>query len=305
MERESWKVSEIWVYPIKGCKGTMLKEARIGVHGIEMDRQFVIVDAETGMFVAQRSSGDLGIGINSMCMINPVIEHDPLRFKISAPGMETMTVYPDMFVPIGTMRQKIRVWNWTGDALMADADTSYWFTEFLSRERPGQYRLMRFHGETRRAKVGYSQLRFADAYPFLVISQESLDDLNEYRIIGGKALPMNRFRPNIVISGGKPYDEDRLDRMVINGVDFEGMELCIRCPVTTTDQDTGERGHEPLKTLATYRRNPDRDKGGVVFGRNFNHLSTGTIRVGDEVTAISYNPIDPLDRFPVRLKSKS
>ena len=233
MADQYWTVSQLWKYPIKSCKGTQVSEARIAVHGMERDRQFMIVDAKTGMFAAQRADSGLGIGIKSMCLINAEIKGDPgtERIEVSAPGMETITIYPDMFIPVGGRQRQVQVWKSECDALIADADTNQWFTEFLSRERPGKYQLVKFpYRATRRAKHGYSQLRYADGYPFLVISQESLDDLNKR--IGGVRLPINRFRPNIVITRGRPYDEDRLDRMVINGVDFEGMELCVRCPIT-------------------------------------------------------------------------
>ena len=130
----------------------------------------------------------------------------------------------------------------------------------------------------RRSKIGDGEVAYGDAYPFLMISEESLADLN------GRLetpLPMNRFRPNIVVRGGAPYVEDTLDRCRIGGVEFTATTLCIRCPITTTDQRTAVRGKEPLRTLATYRKQPD----GVVFGRNFNHAGTGTIRVGDVVAS--------------------
>ena len=304
MESKSWKVSELWIYRIKSCKGTMLQGATIGVHGIVGDRQFMVVDAETGMFVAQRSDRGLGIAVKSMCQITPTITDENGTMELSAPGMRAIRVFPQHIIHAGCNLRDVQVWDWKGEALFVDAEANAWFTEFLSRERPGKYQLVMFpYGSERRAKLGFSQLRFADGYPFLVISQESLNDFNVWRIIGGKVVPMDRFRPNIVISGGKPYDEDRLDRMGINGGDFEGKTLCVRCPITITDQETAERGKEPLATLATYRRSPYKADGGVVFGRNFNHLSTGIIRVGDEVTAISYSEIDPLDRFPIRLRS--
>ena len=117
-------------------------------------------------------------------------------------------------------------------------------------------------------------MTYGDAYPFMVLGEESLADLTGRM---PAPLPMNRFRPNIVIRGGGPYVEDTLGAFRIDGITFTGTTLCIRCPIPTTDQATGERGKEPLKTLATYRKQPD----GVVFGRNFNHAGTGVIRVGD------------------------
>jgi uncharacterized protein YcbX len=128
----------------------------------------------------------------------------------------------------------------------------------------------------RRSKIGDGEVAFGDAYPFLVIADSSLADLNT-RL--ETPLPMNRFRPNIVIAGARPYQEDDMARFAINGIDFAGATLCIRCPTTTTNQDTAERGKEPLRTLATYRKHPD----GVVFGRNFNHSGSGRVKVGDAI----------------------
>jgi hypothetical protein len=123
------------------------------------------------------------------------------------------------------------------------------------------------------------QVAFADAFPFLLISEASLDDLNARM---HAPLPMNRFRPNIVITGCAPYAEDTWPSLRIGSVDFAAAKACVRCTVTTTDQTTTERGEEPLKTLATYRKTD----AGVVFGQNLIHLNRGTIRVGDRVTTV-------------------
>jgi len=294
LEYPNWKVTGLFTYPIKSCKGTSLQQARIGTHGMPDDRRFMIVEKSTGMFVAQRGDGDSGIGIKSMCQITPtLIEGDdgsPIfrqRLEVTAPGMNKLTIFPlNIWHDDGNVRE-VQVWGSKLEAAIGDLEHNQWFTEFLSRERPGDYEFVMMRaGSQRRAKHGYSQLRFADGYPFLVISQESLDDLNQ-RIGGDEPLPMNRFRPNIVISGGNPYDEDRINRMLIGNVDFEGMKLCVRCPTTQTDQETAKRGKEPIKTLLTYRPSPYGD-GGVVLGRNFNHLSNDTISVGDTVQALAY-----------------
>lgn len=118
------------------------------------------------------------------------------------------------------------------------------------------------------------QVAFADGFPFLLISEASLGDLNR-RL--ETPLPMNRFRPNLVIAGVEAFGEDQLGGFEIGGMRFRTVKPCDRCIVTTTDQETGERGVEPLRTLATYRRS----NGKVLFGQNVVHTGTGRLRVGD------------------------
>jgi uncharacterized protein YcbX len=123
-----------------------------------------------------------------------------------------------------------------------------------------------------------TRVSFADAFPFLLISEESLADLN---LLLAAPIPMNRFRPNLVMRGCEPYGEDRLDRFRIGPIRFRGVKPCARCAVPTVDQATGERGSEPLRTLATYRRR----EGEVFFGQNLVHYDTGRLEVSDPVLA--------------------
>jgi uncharacterized protein YcbX len=125
------------------------------------------------------------------------------------------------------------------------------------------------------------EVSFADGFPFLIMAEESLADLNA-RL--DAALPMNRFRPNLVVAGGAPYAEDTWTRFRIGDVIFHGATRCSRCVVTTTDQLTADRAPEPLRTLATYRRDAD---GSVMFGRNLLHeTKTGRVTIGDVVTLL-------------------
>ena len=117
---------------------------------------------------------------------------------------------------------------------------------------------------------------FADGYPFLIIGQASLDDLNSKL---EEPLPMNRFRPNIVFTGGEPFQEDEMKKFKINDITFYGVKPCARCVITTTNQETAERLHEPLKTLATYRKFENK----VMFGMNLLNEGEGEIKVGDEI----------------------
>jgi hypothetical protein len=126
---------------------------------------------------------------------------------------------------------------------------------------------------------------FSDAYPFLVIGQGSLDDLNR-RL--AEPLPVNRFRSNIVFTGGQPFEEDRMGHFIIGNINFYGVKLCDRCPIPTIDQNSAVRGKEPLTILAGYRRKDNK----ILFGQNLVHNGSGKISVGDCIQVISINNED-------------
>jgi uncharacterized protein YcbX len=245
------RVTSLHIYPVKSCGGITLSESAVGRMGLRYDRQWAFVD-EHGMFVAQRDSRGVGVPVRTMCLIGTAVGDSALT--LTAPDMQPLAVplagHDGADVPV-------RVWDSHTSGVDQGAEAAAWATAVLSRERPGRYRLVRMADDThRRSKIGDGELAYGDAYPFLVISEESLGDLN-----------------------GAPYVEDALDRFRIGEIDFTGATLCIRCPIPTTDPRTAERGKEPLKTLATYRKQPD----GVFFGRNCNHTGIGTVRVGDAV----------------------
>jgi uncharacterized protein YcbX len=244
---------------------------------------------ERGMFVAQREGRGLGAAIKSVCLVRTAIADGTLT--LTAPSM------PALHVPIGACLAEARgserrrieipvtIWDDSVSAIDQGEEAEAWATELLSRERPGRYRLVRKPDALHRAaKFGDAEVGFGDAYPFLVISEASLADLNARM---PAPLPMNRFRPNIVLAGGSPYQEDQLDRFRIGSIEFHGMTLCLRCPTTATNQDTADRGKEPLRTLATYRKTAD----GVVFGRNFNHSGSGIVKVGDAASLPRRSPL--------------
>jgi len=121
---------------------------------------------------------------------------------------------------------------------------------------------------------------FADAYPFLMIGQASLEDLNSHM---DAPLPMNRFRPNMVFTGGGPFEEDNMEHFTIAGIDFFGVKLCARCPIPTIDQETAKKGKEPLKTLSKYRQKNNK----VYFGQNLVQKGDGIITVGDTIRVLA------------------
>jgi len=159
-----------------------------------------------------------------------------------------------------------------------------WLSQFLG----GSLRLVHMGAKydrpvsLERAGAGHS-VSFADGFPFLIVSEASLANLNSRLAV---PLPMNRFRPNFVVAGCEPHAEDTWHRYRIGDLVFRNIDACARCPITTTDQLTGERAKEPLKTFATYRRDP-RDTTDVIFGFNVVHeTKRGTVRVGDAITLL-------------------
>jgi uncharacterized protein YcbX len=257
-------IADLCVYPIKSCRGTKLSAVEVARTGLKDDRRWMIVD-ERGMFVAQRGVGSLGVGIRTMCLIEPEVFRDG-TLRLTAPGMPALTVSP---VGADEASHNVRLWRRHRRAIDEGLEAADWCTTFLSRERPGRYRLMRRSDDDQTAPT------FADSAPILVISQASLDGLNR-RL--SEPVPMDRFRPNIVLAGGTDHIEDTLPRLRIGTVELRGMDLCERCPMPTIDQRTALQSKEPLRTLATYRTTDE----GVVFGRNFKPTRVGVIKIGDQ-----------------------
>ena len=259
------EISALNVYPLKGGRGVSLSEVAIGQFGPRDDRRWMVVDAN-GTFVSQRE-------VARLCQVVATVDDSGLR--LSAPYAPTTSIErPSETEP----RRPVRVWNDQVDAIDAGDPAAAWFTAFLSIPS----RLVYIPDTTyRRTDPGYdpigSAVSFADGYPILLVGERSLEDLNT-RLAA--PLPMNRFRPNVVVTGIEPFEEDRWREFEIGGIQFDAVKPCARCMVTTTDQETGERSHEPLKTLATFRKRGS----GVMFGVNVVHRGMGVIRVGDPVT---------------------
>jgi len=263
-------VGAINVYPIKSAKGSPLARGAVTATGLEYDRRWLVVDAE-GVFLSQREQPRL-------CLVTPTVGVADLT--IAAPGMQQIAL------PLGEEggdRRRVRIWDDEVEAVVAPGPVGAWFSEFLG----GRYQLVRMPAPfVRRVDPEYAassdRVGFADAFPFLIIAQASLDDLNARLVAQGEvALPMNRFRPNLVIDGCPPFAEDWWSRVRIGDIGFRVVKPCARCVITTTDQATGHTGHEPLRTLAGYRRVGNK----VMFGQNACHDHEGTLRVGDAVTA--------------------
>lgn len=291
-------VARLFSYPLKSARGFAVGRLTIGPGGPDRDRQWVVCD-EHGTFVAQRSSRGRGIGIRELCLVETGIEDGALRLR--APGIGSVAV------PADEVRARqagpelpVRIWDDVATAVDQGDEVAAWLTEHLGRYRPGRYRLARMPDRrTRLAPDGRSRVGFADSYPLLVGSEASLADLNG-RIAAGRSsrgeapepdLGWDRFRPNVVLDGIAAYAEDSITGIAIGELRLRGESLCVRCPIPATDQRTAERGKEPLRTLAGYRRRPDSEAGGgVVFARNFSHDGSGEIAVGDRVELL-----DPIE----------
>ncbi len=270
MNDQNIVISGLNCFPVKSCRGIALTSAVIGNMGIQYDRQWMVVN-EHNVFVAQRGDKHHGaVGIKTMCLIEPTLSEEHL--VLSAPGMESLRL--PLAGHTGNQRT-VRVWDSLSIGIDQGDEAAGWFTEYLSRERPGHYRMVRMPDKgTRNTARGDSKVSFADAYPFLLTSDQTLASLNE-QMAG--SVPMNRFRANIVISGGTTLMEDKISSFKINDIMFNPIKRCARCPITTIDQLTAIAGKEPLKTLATFNR----DDNNVYFGMYLVHIGTGTISVGD------------------------
>lgn len=274
-------VSEMYYYPVKSLGGVRLAlgqvgpwELTIGPRGFELDRNRVVVNGE-GNFLTQRD-------LPRMALIRPQITADALTLR--APGMDDFTL------PLTQEGEEVRVTVWKDKGIRGISEGNAvlaWLSEFLETE----CHLVRMAGnavrqvDLRYAQVG-DQVGFADGFPFLFISEGSLADLNT-RL--AQPIPMNRFRPNIVVSSVAPYAEDSWKRIKIGDIEFEVVKPCKRCAIPTNDQDTGIMSEEPSATLATYRRHTHlgiQGTTGVFFGQNLIHRNLGVLRLGDRLEVL-------------------
>jgi len=265
-------VSQLWIYPVKGLKGIALERARCTDRGFENDRRFMVVDA-AGKFMSQRE-------YPRMATVWTEIADGTLR--LSAPDVSDVEValHPD-----GAPSLRVVVWNSTCDAVPASAAADAWLSDYLGTRCRLVYMPESSHRYSNPEYAGEGKLvSFADGYAYLVTTEGSLADLNARMAArGAPALPMNRFRPSIVVSGSDAWAEDRWGELHAGSAVLCAAKPCGRCEVTTTDQSTGERvGPEPLATLATFREST---RFGIMFGMNFVTEHAGEVALGDRVEA--------------------
>ncbi len=279
-------ISQLNVYPIKSCGAVSRETVRLTPYGLEHDRNWMVVDAQ-GHFLTQRSHA-------SLARVQPALSGDEL--EIRTPGMATLTLPVDAAALAGAPALAVTVWDETVTALDAGDAAAHWFSDYLG----APVRLVRFDpGRERVASRKWTgdvtaNVRFADGFPLLVIGEASLGDLNG-RLSGRgiDAIPMNRFRPNLVVAGIEAYEEDYTETLRIAPIEGEtgkpgetgearearetgGIELrivkpCARCPIPTIDQASGAPDprwpNEPTDTMSAYRSD-SRLNGAITFGQN-------------------------------------
>ncbi|MEU1342520.1 MOSC N-terminal beta barrel domain-containing protein [Streptomyces sp. NPDC005827] len=270
------ELQSIHVHPVKALRGFSPREAVVEPWGLAGDRRWVLID-DGGKVVTQREQPRLALAAA-----------EPLPgggVRLSAPGRAPLAVpvpRPAAFVPVDIFGTKVEAvlaaeaaHSWCADYLRTGVRLAYMDDPAVRRPIDPDHALP---GET---------VSFADGYPLLLTTQGSLDALNSLIALGDHAgegpLPMNRFRPNVVVRGTDAWAEDDWTRIAVGEVEFRVTKMCGRCVVTTTDQTTAERGREPLRTLARHRRFGNR----LVFGQNLIPCSRGTIRVGDPVHVLA------------------
>lgn len=267
------RITALNIYPVKGCRGIAVDSARVAATGFEHDREWLITRPD-GRFMTQREEPRLALIETALVQ---TADGESLRLRV--PGGAELTV------PSTAQGREIEVTCWKDRCAAFDAGEEA--AQFLTRYLGAPLRLVRFDARRKRPSnpqwtPGAEALnQFSDGFPWLLVSEASLEDLNT-RLT--RKLPMNRFRPNIVVSGLAPFGEDRLHELTGGGVRLRRAKPCMRCIVTTTDQTTGTRdGDEPLRALAKFRF--DRELKGVGFGQNMILIEGlgAQLRVGQEL----------------------
>ena len=263
-------ISQLFIYPIKSVGGIAVNSAVVTGRGLQNDRRYMLVDMD-GLFLTQRQHP-------SMALLRTAIEANELIVwhKDHISEKLRMPLVPEDSLATAT----VKVWDDYCEAQYVSDEADKWFSDKI--ESP--CRLLYMPESTKRKVDPVYALNnditsFTDGYPVLLIGQSSLDDLNSRM---EEALPMDRFRPGIVMTGGQAFEEDAMEQFSINGINFYGVKLCARCTITTTNQETGVTGKEPLKTLAKYRMANNK----VYFGQNVLCGGKGEIKVGDVISLI-------------------
>jgi len=268
------RVSQLYIYPIKSLGGIALDKATVTDRGFQHDRRWMLVDYNN-QFISQRE-------VHQMALLKPSLTDEGVKVT----HFVKQSSYTIPFDAVKNEFAGVTIWDDTCTGQFVSDEADEWFTLMLEMPCRLVYMPDQTHRITDQRYTSEDSITsFSDAYPFLLIGQSSLDDLNSKLM---ETLPMNRFRPNIVFTGGEPYEEDMMHTFTIGDITFHGVKLCARCVMTTIDQENGESGKEPLKTLARYRLKNKK----IMFGQNLSHEGSGEIRIGDELQVIKLNHED-------------
>ncbi len=257
-------ITGIYIYPIKSCRGIAVDTANVHDIGLEHDRRYMVVDADN-QFMTQQNHPD---------MARIAVSQTASGWALSRVDMPLLRWDP---VTHGT-ESTVQIWKDSVTVVDQGDAVATWLSQALGHPcrlvgfAPGIRRLV----DPTYAVDPEDAVSFADGYASLLVTEESLADLNTRT---KEAVPMDRFRPNIVVSGARPWEEDDWHSVQIGSVEMVAVKKCARCVVTTTDQKTGERHVEPLHTLAVFRHIGH----GLIFGQNMVHKTSGRIQLGDQV----------------------
>ncbi len=259
------RLTEIWIYPIKSLGGIRVKSAKVFEKGLQYDRRWMLIDRDND-FMTQRIYPKMALFKWTMVDGQWSINHktDSIIFNFSISQSSNPLI-------------KAVIWDDEVKVYEVNQNYSAWFSKHLGIE----CKLVSFPENNSRPvdqnyQINHEQVSLADAYPLLIIGEQSLADLNS-RL--NEPVSMNRFRPNLVVSGSKPYEEDGWKNFTVGKNKFAGVKPCARCVLTTVNQNTGEKGIEPLATLSKYRKQDNK----VLFGQNLIAIDHGEIHEGDEI----------------------
>lgn len=263
------QLSEIWIYPIKSITGIQLQEANVLQRGFEFDRRWMIVDA-SNTFLSQRTYPELAL-------LDLIITDTTLQIS-KRPNPEDKietSLFPTLLQEI-----EVTIWNDKVNAWTVDPAADAWLSEFLDQS----VKLVYMGDQAQRQiDLRYSEegenVSFADGYPYLLISEASLADLND-RL--KEPVSMRRFRPNLIVAGASAFEEDTWNKIQIGDLTFRVVKPCARCVLITVDPQTAEKGAEPLKTLSSYRFENNK----VLFGQNLISDHPGILKQGDPITTV-------------------
>jgi uncharacterized protein YcbX len=263
------RLSEIWIYPIKSLGGIRVKSAKVFEKGLEYDRRWMLVDRDNE-FMSQRIYPKMALFKLEIRSSWPF--KSKFRITYGKESVDLSLNHSRKGIPIRAI-----IWDDTVEVHEVSKEHSAWFSKRLGIE----CKLVSFPESNSRPveinyQINHEHVGLADAYPLLLIGEQSLADLN-LRL--AKPVPMNRFRPNLVVSGSGPYEEDEWKNFLVGNNKFAAVKLCARCVLTTVNQETGEKGVEPLATLSTYRKQENK----VLFGQNLIAIDHNKIKEGDEI----------------------